>query len=166
MTEAHPDADAGASRDAEVAIDTDVVRELAGILRESDLTSIEVERGPLRIRVARETQAAGVSMAGPVAPAATPAPATNIAPPGAAPPPLAGELVKSPMVGTVYLQAQPGAEPFVRVGDRVDAGQTVVIIEAMKTMNPVAAPRAGVLVELLIGDGQPVEYGQPLAVVA
>jgi acetyl-CoA carboxylase biotin carboxyl carrier protein len=150
-------------------IDTALVRELADILNDTDLTEIEVERGELRIRVAREVvthvQAAPapapVAVAAPAAvPAAVPAEAAPAAP--AAP---KGELVKSPMVGTVYMAAQPGAPPFVKVGDKVSEGQTLLIIEAMKTMNPIPSPRAGVVIELVAQDGQPVEYGEGLLVL-
>ena len=147
-------------------IDTSVVRDLAQILRDTDLTTIEVEHAGLKIRVAREVtvQAALAPAAAPPAPAAAPAPAAVLAEP---PVPAApqGEEVKSPMVGTVYLQAQPGTPPFIRVGDTVSEGQTLVLIEAMKTMNPIPAPRAGKVLQLLIGDGQPVEYGEPLVVL-
>lgn len=153
------------------AIDTRLVRRLADILKDTGLTTIEVERGDLRIRVAREMVVA--QAAPPVAVSAAPAPAS--APAAAAPPeptaaaapaaPRAGDLVKSPMVGTAYLQAQPGAPAFVKVGDAVNEGQTLILIEAMKTMNPVPAPRAGKVVEILVGDAQPVEFGQPLVVI-
>jgi acetyl-CoA carboxylase biotin carboxyl carrier protein len=83
----------------------------------------------------------------------------------AAPEARPGELVKSPMVGTIYLQPQPGADPFVRPGERVRQGQTLLIVEAMKTMNPIPAPKDGVLLEVLVQDGQPVEFGEPLAVI-
>ena len=153
-------------------VDTALVRDLAEILRETDLTTIEVEHGPLRIRVAREPAAAVVHAAPAYAPpgyapasAPAPTPAAQPAPP-AAPARPAGDEVKSPMVGTVYLQPQPGAAPFVKVGDTVAEGQTLVLVEAMKTMNPIPAPRAGVVAQLLVGDGQPVEYGEPLAVLA
>jgi acetyl-CoA carboxylase biotin carboxyl carrier protein len=156
-------------------IDTRLVRRLADILKDTGLSHIEVERGDLRIRVARELVAAPavtayVPAAAPAAPAVTAAPApVAAAVPAAAPAaPVAerrGDLVKSPMVGTVYLQPQPGAPAFVKVGDKVSAGQTLMIIEAMKTMNPVPAPRAGTVVELLVGDGQPVEFGEPLLVL-
>ena len=143
-------------------IDTELVRELAAILNDTDLTEIEVERGDLRIRVARETAAPAVTAA-----AAAPIALTAAAAPAAAPAPAAprGDAVKSPMVGTVYLAPQPGAEPFVKPGDRVSEGQTLLIIEAMKTMNPIPSPRAGTVVELLAGDGQPVEYGESLLVL-
>lgn len=146
-------------------IDTRLVRKLADILNATDLTEIEVERGELKIKVARQAvfaQAApmAMQMAAPAAAPAVAAPAQAPAAPAAAP--QRGEPVKSPMVGTVYLQPQPGADPFIKVGDRVSAGQTLLIVEAMKTMNPIPAPRAGVVLEILIGDAQPVEFGEPL----
>ena len=155
-----------------VEIDAALVRQLADILNDTSLTEIEVERGELRIRVAREITAAPVmqyaaapQFAAPsqaAAPAAAPAsmpsdPATIVA--------KAGETVKSPMVGTAYLQASPEAAPFVKVGDTVKKGQTLVIVEAMKTMNPIQAPRDGVVAEILVGDAQPVEYGEPLVLL-
>lgn len=155
----------------EAEIDTTLVRSLADILNDTDLTEIEVERGELRIRVARE-----VTMAAPVHYAAAPAQAAHAAP-AAAPAPVsmpsdpativakAGEEVKSPMVGTVYLQASPEAPPFVQAGDKVKKGQTLLIVEAMKTMNPIQAPRDGVVVEVLVGDAQPVEFGEPLVLL-
>jgi len=152
-------------------IDTRLVRRLADILKDTGLTQIEVERGDLKIRVARELTAAPVYATAPMAPPppAAPAPAPIAAAPAAAPAPApavrTGDLVKSPMVGTVYLQPQPGADPFVKVGDTVAQGQTLMIIEAMKTMNPVPAPRAGKVVELLVADSQPVEFGEPLIVI-
>ena len=146
-------------------IDARLVRRLAAILNDTGLTEIEVERGDLRIKVARAPAAA---MAAPTVIAA-PAPVLAAPQPGAAPAresaAPSGDVVTSPMVGTVYLQPEPGAPPFVRVGDMVSEGQTLIIIEAMKTMNPIPAPRAGRLMELLVADGQPVEFGEPLAVI-
>jgi len=149
-------------------IDTRLVRRLAGILNDTGLSEIEVERGDLKIRVARTVTAAATVVHAAPAPVAAPAPAP--AAPAAAPeftgealPP--GEVVKSPMVGTVYLAPQPGANPFVKVGDKVTQGQTLLIIEAMKTMNPIPAPKAGVVRAILAEDGQPVEFGEPLAVI-
>ncbi|CAN7201012.1 acetyl-CoA carboxylase biotin carboxyl carrier protein [Brevundimonas sp. LjRoot202] len=151
-------------------IDTALVRSLADILNDTDLTEIEVERGDLKIRVARE-----VTMAAPVqyAPAAAPAPmaAAPAAPQAAMPSDPAtivarsGEEVKSPMVGTAYLQASPEAPPFIAPGDKVKKGQTLLIVEAMKTMNPIQAPRDGVVKEVLVGDAQPVEFGEPLVLL-
>lgn len=152
-------------------IDAALVRQLAEILNETDLTEVEVERGELRIRVAREVtvNAAPVQYAAAPAPvaaapaaAATPAampsdPATIVA--------RAGEEVKSPMVGTAYLQASPEAPAFVQPGDKVKKGQTLLIVEAMKTMNPIQAPRDGVVAEILVGDAQPVEFGEPLVLL-
>ena len=151
---------------AEPGIDTRVVRELADILNATDLTTIEVERGDLRIRVAREMTIAATAAAPPPPPAVAlqAAPATAAAAPAAPPAPM-GEEVKSPMVGTVYLQATPGQPPFVKPGDRVTEGQTLLIIEAMKTMNPIPSPRSGTVVEVLVGDAQPVEYGEPLVIL-
>lgn len=153
------------------AIDTRVVRKLADILRDTGLTEIEVEKSGLKIRVAREVTVAAttamVQAAAPVAvaPAAPVAAAPAEAPAPAAPAMAAGEQVKSPMVGTVYMQPQPGAEPFIRVGQSVAQGQTLLIVEAMKTMNPIPAPRAGKIVEILVSDAQPVEFGEPLVII-
>jgi acetyl-CoA carboxylase biotin carboxyl carrier protein len=136
---------------------------LADILTETGLSEIEVEHAGLKVRVAKTLTAA--------APVYAQAPA--YAPPAAAPAPAAetssrkasGDEVKSPMVGTVYMQPQPDADPFVKVGDSVEAGQTLMIVEAMKTMNPIPAPKAGKVVEILVKDGQPVEFGEPLIVL-
>ena len=148
------------------SIDTRLVRKLAGILKDTGLTEIEVERGELRIRVARELMVAAPQMvAAPAAAAPLAAPAAASAPTAPAAPVHKGDLVKSPMVGTIYLQAQPGAPAFVKVGDKVAEGQTLMIVEAMKTMNPVPAPRAGVIAEILVEDSQPVEFGAPLVVL-
>ncbi len=160
------------SAENSAAIDTRTVRKLADILKSTGLTEIEVERGDLRIRVAREitvaaapqaTYAAAPAPAPVAAPAA--APVAAAAPVEAAPAARKGDEVKSPMVGTIYLQAQPGSPPFIKVGDKVGEGQTLLIVEAMKTMNPIPAPRAGVVVEILVGDSQPVEFGQPLVIL-
>jgi acetyl-CoA carboxylase biotin carboxyl carrier protein len=146
--------------------DTRLVRKLADILRDTELTEIEVEQGGLKIRVAREITAAPAQFALPAALAPALQPASLAVPTTAAPEPArAGDVIKSPMVGTVYLQPQPGADPFVKPGDRVRQGQTLLIIEAMKTMNPIPAPRDGVLLEVLVSDSQPVEFGEPLAVI-
>jgi len=163
---------APASKDASNGIDTRLVRKLADILADTGLTEIEVEQGDLKIRVAREVTVAAPQMtyaAAPVAPPQAPAAAasapvaTTTAP--AAEEPQRGEIVKSPMVGTVYLQPQPGSPSFIKVGDQVSAGQTLLIIEAMKTMNPIPAPAAGVVLQILVEDGQPVEFGEPLVIV-
>jgi acetyl-CoA carboxylase biotin carboxyl carrier protein len=148
-------------------MDARLVRQLADILTETGLSEIEVERDGLKIRVARTLTAAAAPAAISYAPApaaAAPAAATAAAAP-AAPARASGDLVKSPMVGTIYLQPEPGAGPFAKVGDTVSAGQTLFIVEAMKTMNPIPAPKGGRIVEILVADGQPVEFGEPLAVI-
>jgi acetyl-CoA carboxylase biotin carboxyl carrier protein len=148
-------------------IDARLVRRLAAILNDTGLTEIEVERGDLRIKVARNVGGPAIAptvyaAAAPAAPVAAAAPAAGAAP---APAHHEGDLVNSPMVGTVYLQAEPGAPPFVRVGDNVAEGATLLIVEAMKTMNPIPAPRAGRILEILVADGQPVEFGEPLVAI-
>ncbi len=145
-------------------VDARLVRKMADILNETGLSEIEVERGDLRIRVAKTLSAAVHVAQAPAAVAhapAAPAAVVNAAPDHAA----RGEVIKSPMVGTVYLRPQPDAAPFVGVGDRVEAGATLLIVEAMKTMNPIPAPRSGRIVEVLVGDGQPVEFGEPLVII-
>ena len=153
-------------------IDARLVRRLADILTETGLSEIEVEHAGLKIRVAKTLTAApqAVTYAAAPAPAAA-APAAAPSAPAASPAAdatagrPAGDEVKSPMVGSVYRQPEPGADPFVSVGDTVTAGQTLFIIEAMKTMNPIPAPKAGKIVAILVEDGQPVEFGEPLAVI-
>lgn len=145
-------------------VDIKLVRQLAELLNETGLTEIEVEDDDRKIRVARTVQAASVAVAAPApvaAPAAAPA-AAPLAP--TAPADLAGAL-KSPMVGTVYLAASPEAAPFVSVGDTVKEGDTIVIIEAMKVMNPITATKGGKVTQVLVANGQPVEYDQPLVVI-
>jgi acetyl-CoA carboxylase biotin carboxyl carrier protein len=143
-------------------VDPDLVRQLAELLDDTRLTEIEVQDGDRRIRVVRNIPMAaqgGVFTAAPAAPAsATPAPVELAAAdhPG---------TVKSPMVGTSYLAAEPGAKPFVSPGDKVNAGDTLLIVEAMKVMNPIAASRAGTVVAILVDNGQPVEFDQPLVIV-
>ena len=148
-------------------IDARLVRRLAGILNDTGLSEIEVEHEGLRIRVARTlTAAAPVAAAVPMAaPVAAASAAEAVAPAAAAPAAVAGDAVKSPMVGTIYLQPQPDSPPFVKVGDTVSEGQTLMIVEAMKTMNPIPAPRAGKVLEILAVNGQPVEFGEPLAII-
>jgi acetyl-CoA carboxylase biotin carboxyl carrier protein len=152
-------------------IDARLVRRLADILTETGLSEIEVEHSGLKIRVAKTLTAAPMQMMHAAPMAAAPAPvaaasaASSASAEAAAPVRAGGDEVKSPMVGSVYLQPEPGAPPFVLVGDTVEAGQTLMIIEAMKTMNPIPAPKAGRLVAILVEDGQPVEFGEPLAVI-
>ena len=138
------------------APDPDLIRRLAAILEETGLAEIEYAEGDRRIRVARPNGAA--------APVAALAPAAIVAPAAADAVP-AVNAVRSPMVGTAYLSPEPGAAPFVRVGDRVSEGQTLLIIEAMKVMNPIKCPRAGTVSAVLVEDAAPVEYGEPLLVV-
>jgi acetyl-CoA carboxylase biotin carboxyl carrier protein len=146
-------------------IEADLVRQLAELLNENELTEIEVVDGDRRIAVKREVAVAAAAPA--------PAVAATPAPPPPPPAPVAAEVspashpgaVKSPMVGTVYLSGEPGAKPFVSPGDSVREGETLVIVEAMKVMNPIAAPRAGTVRQVLVVDGQPVEFDQPLVIV-
>lgn len=147
-------------------VDTDLVRQLAELLDATNLTEIEVEDGDRKIRVARKISAAAAPIYAP-APVAAPVAAPPAMPAEAAPPPGPdlSNAVKSPMVGTVYLAAEPGAKPFVSVGDTVSAGQTLLIVEAMKVMNPITAPAAGTVKALLVDNGQPVEFDQPLVIV-
>ncbi len=142
-------------------VDVKLVRQLAELLNDTSMTEIEVETEECKIRVARTVQAAAVNYA--PAPVAAPAPAAPAAP-AAAPADHPG-AVKSPMVGTAYLAASPEAAPFVNVGDSVKEGDTLIIIEAMKVMNPIVAPRGGKVTHLLVANGQPVEFDQPLAVI-
>lgn len=144
-------------------VDTDLVRELAAMLNDTGLSEIEVEDGERKIRVSRTmTAVAAPMMAAPVAaPAAAPAAA---AAPSA--PAISANAMKSPMVGTAYLTPEPDAAPFVSVGQQVKAGDTVLIIEAMKVMNPIVAATSGTVTEIYVESGQPVEYDQPLLVIA
>lgn len=153
--------------------DTKLVKDLAKILRDTDLSEIEVEHEGTKVRVARGTGPAAVYHApapaaavGTAVPAAPAAAATHTAPPAPADHAKDPGAVLSPMVGTIYLQPEPGAASFVKAGDTVKAGQQLFIIEAMKTMNPVAATRAGTITAILVTDGQPVEFGEPLCVIA
>ena len=142
--------------------DSALIRELALLLDETSLTEIEIERAGLRVRVARNISVAASMPASYLpasAPAAVAAPATvaDIAKhPG---------VVPSPMVGTAYWAPEPGAKPFIEVGTKVVAGQTLLIIEAMKTMNQIPSPRAGTVTQILVEDGQPVEFGEPLVII-
>lgn len=143
-------------------VDESIIRGLAELLNETGLSEIEVEQKGLRIRIARNvTVAAAVS----AAPAAVAAPASvGSAPAGAVADDHPGTL-KSPMVGTAYRAPEPGAAPFVEIGATVKQGQTVLIIEAMKTMNHIPAPRAGTVKAIMVENGQPVEYGEPLMII-
>ncbi|MGF7095443.1 acetyl-CoA carboxylase biotin carboxyl carrier protein [Aminobacter sp. BE322] len=148
-------------------VDQQLVRDLAGILNDTNLTEIEVELGDLKVRVSRQAQAVhAVAAAAPVHVAA-PGP-VNSTPVAAIAAPAADNsknAVPSPMVGTAYLAPSPDAKPFIEIGAKVKEGQTLLIIEAMKTMNQIPAPRAGTVTAILIEDAQPVEYGMPLVIV-
>jgi len=142
-------------------VDADLVRKLAELLEETGLSEVEYESGGQRIRVCRGAGAAAAAIA--------PVPAGAAGPP----PPAAGTsadalpvgAVVSPMVGTAYVAPEPGAAPYVKIGDRVAEGDTLLVVEAMKVMNPIAAPHGGMVVEVLVSDGRPVEYGEVLMVV-
>jgi acetyl-CoA carboxylase biotin carboxyl carrier protein len=147
-------------------VDPALVRQLAELLDETKLTEIEVQDGERRIRVARK--AAQIMASAPVAASYAPAPIATTpaaAAPAAAPVSDTANALKSPMVGTVYLFPEPGAKPFINVGDTVKEGQTLLIIEAMKVMNPIAATKAGKVSRICVDNGQPVEYDQPLVVI-
>lgn len=143
-------------------LDRELIRELAELLSETGLTEIEIEQPDMRIRVARNFVQGGTAAPAPaIAPAAPAAPATakpaeESTHPGAVP---------SPMVGTAYLSPEPGADPFIKVGEQVKEGQTLMIVEAMKTMNHIAAPRSGTITAILIEDQQPVEFGELLLIL-
>ena len=149
-------------------VDVDLVRQLAQLLDATQLTEIEVEDGDRKIRVARKAAAVAAPVhyapapAAPAPAAAGSAPQVDVAGPSA---PSDANAVRSPMVGTVYLAAEPGAKPFASVGQSVAAGDTLLIVEAMKVMNPIVAPAAGTVKQVLVENGQPVEFDQPLIVV-
>jgi acetyl-CoA carboxylase biotin carboxyl carrier protein len=142
------------------AIDADLIRELARLLEETGLTEIEFERNGERVRVARRARRAAAAGA-----AAQPSPARAAPADGSVDLTHHPGLVTSPMVGIAYLAPEPGARVYVEVGSRVRAGETLLIVEAMKTMNQIPAPRAGTVTQILIEDGQPVEFGEPLMIV-
>ena len=156
-------------KSSSMRIDAALVRELAELLSSNDLNEIEVEDGERKIKVRRDAPQAFVAAAPQqmaAAPAAAPAALAAATPQAAAPEQdLGGEAVKSPMVGTAYLSSEPGAKPFVSVGDSVKAGDTLLIVEAMKVMNPITSPKAGTVKAVNVSDGQPVEFDQPLVVL-
>jgi acetyl-CoA carboxylase biotin carboxyl carrier protein len=145
--------------------DSALIRELATLLDETSLTEIEIERAGLRLRVARNISITAAMPAQVVAAASVGAAAPAIA--AAAPADLSKHpgAVTSPMVGTAYWAPEPGAKPFIEVGAKVSVGQTILIIEAMKTMNQIPSPRAGTVTQILVEDGQPVEFGEPLVII-
>ena len=146
--------------------DSALIRELALLLDETNLTEIEIERAGLRVRVARNISiAASVPASVQVVGSAPAAMAATAAPAAAADVSKHPGVVPSPMVGTAYWASEPGAKPFIEVGTKVSAGQTLLIIEAMKTMNQIPSPRAGTVTQILVEDGQPVEFGEPLVII-
>jgi acetyl-CoA carboxylase biotin carboxyl carrier protein len=152
---------------AAAPIDPDLIRAIARLVGESDLTEIEVQKGDLRIRAARAPAQAHAAMTTIALPPHSPPPAAK--PPATpAPPPSQydyANAVKSPMVGTAYLRPNPDSKPFIEIGARVSAGDKLLLIEAMKTFNDIVAPKSGVVTTILVEDGQPVEYGEPLLVI-
>jgi acetyl-CoA carboxylase biotin carboxyl carrier protein len=144
--------------------DSALIRELALLLDETSLTEIEIERAGLRIRVARNISIAA-SMPANFQPMAAPAAVAAAALPAAADLAKHPGVVPSPMVGTAYWASEPGAKPFIEVGTKVSVGQTLLIIEAMKTMNQIPSPRAGTVTQILVEDGQPVEFDEPLVII-
>ncbi|MCF4164758.1 acetyl-CoA carboxylase biotin carboxyl carrier protein [Zavarzinia compransoris] len=151
---------------AKMSLDKTLIRELSELLIEADLTEIEVSEGGRSIRVARQvTVLAGPSVAAAPAPVVAAPAVAAAAPAAAAPAAVDGTPVTSPMVGTAYLSPEPGAAAFVRPGDRVSKGQTLLIVEAMKTMNPIPAPRDGTVSKVAVENGQPVEFGEILVVL-
>jgi acetyl-CoA carboxylase biotin carboxyl carrier protein len=151
--------------DGAMRVDTALVKELAELLSANELTEIEVEDGDRKIRVKRDA-APVMAFAPAPAVAAAPAPAAPVASSTVdAAPAAAVDAVKSPMVGTAYLSSEPGAKPFIAVGASVKQGDTLLIIEAMKVMNPITAPKGGKVTQILVGDSQPVEFDQPLVVI-
>ena len=154
------------AKNGDMRIDRALVRELAKLLTETELTEIEVADADRRIKVVRGIEpVAGAAPAAAAPPSAPQAAAAAQPAAEAMAEEVAGTTLKSPMVGTAFLSPQPGAKPFVEVGDAVKAGDTLLIIEAMKVMNPITAPESGVIKKLMVGDGQPVEFDQPLAVI-
>jgi acetyl-CoA carboxylase biotin carboxyl carrier protein len=152
---------------AKQGIDASAIRELAELLTETGLTEIEVEQGGMRLRVAKQLAPVSHVASAPIAVAAAPVAAASPSAEGAqkreGPHPGA---VTSPLVGTVYVSPEPGKPPFVKVGDTVKEGDTLLIVEAMKTMNPITAPRAGTVSEVCIRDAQPVEFGQTMLIIS
>ena len=158
---------AGSGDKSAMRIDPALVRELAQLLTDTELTEIEIEDGDRRIKVKRDTMiAAAPAFAAPAAPALSAPPMhakEDIGEP--AHEEVAGESIKSPMGGTAYLSPEPGGNPFIEVGKPVKAGDTLLIVEAMKVMNPITSPSGGVVKKIMITDGQPVEFDQPLLVI-
>jgi acetyl-CoA carboxylase biotin carboxyl carrier protein len=153
-------------KSAGMRIDPALVRELAQMLTDNALTEIEVADGERRIKVCRSpAQVIGMAPAAVAAPALSGPPMPGHEDVGHVPDEVAGNMVKSPMVGTAFLSSEPGAAPFVAVGDAVKAGDTLLIVEAMKVMNPITAPEGGTIRKIMVADAQPVEFDQPLVVI-
>ena len=151
---------------AKTSIDAEAVKTLATLLESTGLSEIEYETGDLRIRIARSVQVVQATLPAAPTAAATPAPApVESAPAAAPPPPKHPGAVSSPMVGIAYLLPEPGAAPFIVEGASVTEGQTLLLIEAMKTFNPIRAPRSGKISKILISNGAPVEFGEPLVII-
>ncbi len=144
------------------SVDGDAVRALAQLLDDTQLNEVEYQVGTHRIKVARTPNVSAPTQAAPVVVSEASAPVSAPAAPTPQPAAAAGEPVNSPMVGTAYLKPDPDSEPFVKPGDIVQAGDTLLIIEAMKVMNPIKAPRAGKVLQVTVADGDPVEFGEPL----
>jgi acetyl-CoA carboxylase biotin carboxyl carrier protein len=165
------------AEDSPMRVDTDLVRELAEMLSANELTEIEVEDGERKIRVRRENHHVGGNLSPAQVAAFGMLPEGTPATPSAESPQLptesaaaaaddaGGQSIKSPMVGTAYLSPEPGAKPFIEVGDPVKAGDTLLIVEAMKVMNPITAPSGGMVKKIMVADAQPVEFDQPLVVI-
>jgi acetyl-CoA carboxylase biotin carboxyl carrier protein len=155
-------------KDGAMRIDPSLVRELAQLLTDNQLTEIEVQDGERRIKVSREPApiiGASAAMMPQAAPALTAPPMHAKEDVGAPAEGLAGHSIKSPMVGTAFLSPEPGGTPFIEVGDAVKAGDTLLIVEAMKVMNPITAPEGGVIKKIMVADAQPVEFDQPLVII-
>jgi acetyl-CoA carboxylase biotin carboxyl carrier protein len=153
----------------DLTIDPDLVRQIALLISETDLTEIEVEKGDLRIRVARQVSVAPIvqAVAAPIVPAAAPVAVSPVAAATEKPADLGAHpgAVRSPMVGTAFRRASPGSTAFIEIGSQVKQGEKLLLVEAMKTFNEIVAPRAGTVSHILVEDGQPVEYGEPLVVI-
>lgn len=163
MAEASKGDKSGAMR-----IDPALVSQLANLLTDNELTEIEVQDGERRIKVSREPAPviAAAALASPVAASALSAPPMHAKEDlGAQPDEAAGNMIKSPMVGTAYLSSEPGSKPFIEVGKSVKTGDTLLIVEAMKVMNPITAPEGGVIKKIMVADAQPVEFDQPLLII-
>ena len=167
MADTKKPAPSGGNGNSAMRIDPALVRELAELLTDNALTEIEVADGDRRIKVAREVATVAVPAAAPVAAPALAAPPMPAKEDLGGPPSedVSGTTIKSPMVGTAYLSPDPSAGPFVSVGDSVKAGDTLLIVEAMKVMNPIPAPEGGVVKKVLVADAQPVEFDQPLVII-